>query len=239
MKNPMLKLFAAAITLSVGISAPAFAEPPIGSRIDRGGKGLSQRHHQLTGSAPRVGLYEYYRCRAALNRPVALKALDMAFDGEEQQEQLSKVFRRYSWAVDEKEDCFTGLGNVQMHITSVGAMGSFAEWAIDAYYDADDVARIASLTADDWKTTGLTPRNGSEAFGMCVTQAHGTLVYDLVNSGLETAEESQAIQALVPHLGPCVRDGQEVSFDKTSLRSMLAFGLYRTLSEAAALRGEG
>ena len=239
MKNAMLKLFAAAIGLSVGISAPAFADPAIGTRIDRGGKGLSQRHHQLTGTAPRVGLYEYYQCMAGLNRPVALKTLDMTFDGEEQRAQMAKLFRPVQWPIDEQEDCHTMLGGVKMRFHNVGVVGGFAEWAIDTYYDADDVARIASLTADDWKTTGLTPRNGSEAFGMCVTQAHGTLVYDLVNSGLETAEESQAIQALVPHLGPCVRDGQEVSFDKTSLRSMLAFGLYRTLSGAAALRGEG
>lgn len=69
-----------------------------------------------------------------------------------------------------------------------------------------------------------------------MAQARPDLVWQLIEAQPESGEEAAAIGALVPVLGPCLVEGTDARFDKGSLRSLLAFGLYRTLSQMEKLR---
>ncbi|WP_379550585.1 hypothetical protein [Qipengyuania sp. DGS5-3] len=123
-----------------------------------------------------------------------------------------------------------------MSYDPVTAVSGFSEFFIQDRIDENDIVRISDLTHDDWQSPQLSPRNGSEMIGLCVAQAGGMLVYDLIEAEPESDRETAAIRSIVPLLGPCLTDGVEVSFDKTSLRALLAHGLYRTLSQIDALK---
>ena len=64
-------------------------------------------------------------------------------------------------------------------------------------------------------------------FGDCVTAARPDAVDALVRTRVTSDEESAAIAALGENFGPCLWEGQSISFSRESLRAALADALYR------------
>ena len=223
--------------MGLAASVPVAADPPTGTRVDRGVEGLSGRHNTLRDKSPRPGINAYFRCVASLDRARAGKVVLLEYMSREQGELLGKVGQRSAFAVDRREDCFSdfGGGGVEIGFDRASAIGAFAEFFTLQEFDAEDAARLALLERDDWQTPALTPRNGSEMIGLCTAQAAGADVFHLIETAPASDEEAAAIQKVVPFLGPCLTDGVEVSFDETSLRALLAHSLYKALTGMEAL----
>jgi hypothetical protein len=64
-------------------------------------------------------------------------------------------------------------------------------------------------------------------FGECVSRADATNVRQFISAPARSSMEASSIQALAPKLGPCIAQGNQIKFNKTVLKGMLAEGLYR------------
>ncbi len=62
-------------------------------------------------------------------------------------------------------------------------------------------------------------------FARCVAATAPVEIDALLRTDVESKEERAAVSAIAPHLGPCAFEGEKLSFDYESLRSMLAFAL--------------
>ena len=230
-----------AVVLSVTAfvtSVPAAADPPIGTRIERGTGGLTGAHSTRRNQSPRPGINAYFRCMASLDRTGAARVLAHEYMSGEQTAEIGRVVPRFSQSVDRREDCFSGFGGrgVEMRYDPVSAIGGFAEFFIDRDFDVEDASDLGVLPREDWQNTALIPRNGSEMIGLCTAHAAGPEVYRLLESTPASDDETAAIQAVVPFLGPCLTEGVEASFDATSLRALLAHSLYKALTGMEALK---
>jgi hypothetical protein len=226
------------LAVLLALPEPVRADPPTGSRIDRSSGGLTGRFNPRHATSPRPGIQAYLRCVASLNRSRAGDVVALPYDSEEQLEAANRMTRRYVVTDERVQDCFSNFGDRGMQIgySSLSAVGAYSEYLALENFDRDDVAAISALTRDDWQRPELKPRNGGEAVGMCFAQAHGLLVYDLLETEAESDEEQAAIAAIAPQLGPCIPEGVEIAFDVNTLRAMLAHGLHRTLSQIEALQ---
>lgn len=236
--RPLAKAIGIAIVAAgLATSVPVAADPPTGSRVDRSSGGLTGRYNTLRDQSPRPGINAYFRCVASMDRARAGKVALLEYMSAEQREMIGKVGQRSAFAVDRREDCFSdfGGGGVQINFDPVSAIGGFAEFFVTRDFDAEDASRLSTLTREEWQTTDLTPRNGSEMIGLCTAQAAGADVYGILETVPATDEEMAAIQKVVPVLGPCLTDGVEISFDAASLRALLAHSLYKALIGMHAL----
>lgn len=237
-----MRLFSRLALLLAGMAAlaampgPVLADPPTGSRIDRSSGGLTGRFNPRLADSPRPGIQAYLYCIASLNRTNATKVIGLPFNSEEQLEEAGALTRRYSVGDERVQDCFSSFGSVQLAYHPLSAVGAYSEYLTLKKYDRDDVAAIASLTRDDWQRPELKPRNGGEAVGMCTAQAHGEMVYDLIETEAESADEQALIAKIAAVLSPCISQGAEIAFDAITLRAMLAHGLHRTLSQMEAIK---
>ncbi len=228
-----------AVALAVGMmgSFPAAADPPTGTRVERGSGGLSGRHNTLRDVSPRPGINAYFRCVASLDQARADKITLLEYMSAEQREMIGKIGNRSGFSMDRREDCFSGFGGggVEIRYDPVSAIGGFAEYFATRRFAVEDAGRLGTLTREDWRSPDPTPRNGSEMIGLCTAQAAGPDVYRLLETSPASDEETAAIQKVVPFLGPCLTDGVEVSFDAASLRALLAHSLYKALTGMEAL----
>ena len=228
----LLLACSAGATLATG----AMADPPTGTRIDRAAPGLSNRDNPLHSASARPGVNRYLRCSASLGRSRAIKLLDEPFRSAEQIEAAIRFNPGVTYEDTRSANCFEEMGSVQIGYDPVVAVGAFAEFLVRDRFDKDDIAAIASLSTEDWRSPGLLPRNASEALGMCVAQARADLILALIDAAPESEAEDAALGELVPLLGPCLVEGAEARFDKGFLRALLAYGLYRTLAQMTTLR---
>jgi hypothetical protein len=75
-------------------------------------------------------------------------------------------------------------------------------------------------------------------FGECVSRADAANVRGFISAPPGSALETSSVQALAPKLGPCIAQGNQIKFNKTVLKGMLAEGIYRLsmASKAGAVK---
>ncbi|MBK6413188.1 hypothetical protein [Sphingopyxis sp.] len=99
------------------------------------------------------------------------------------------------------------------------------------YRDAPSAALKALPVRDYAKefASGTVPNTilSLRQFGDCVARIAPAESHSLVMSDIYTAEENNAITAVLPNLQACMPPGQSVSFGRGILRGALAEGLYR------------
>jgi hypothetical protein len=66
-----------------------------------------------------------------------------------------------------------------------------------------------------------------DALGQCVVRANPVNAQILLRSKINSDEEMQAIQGLVPNLRACVDKGSQFKLDRESLRGVIALNFYR------------
>lgn len=236
-----MRVFVAFISLAIALFlVPDIAKADMqgagASRIDRAAPGLTQRHLPKNSDSPRAAINIYLRCSASLNRSEGLEVIRLPFGSAEQVASVNNFLPKYILSDPLQADCFSSFGSLEISYDEMTAVGAIAEFFITERYKEKDVAAISTLTKEDWKQSDFVPRNASEAFGMCVVQAQPSSIFALVEAEPESRREVAAFESLVPLLGPCLSDGQEISFDKTFLRSTLVFGLYHILAQSHKVR---
>jgi hypothetical protein len=72
------------------------------------------------------------------------------------------------------------------------------------------------------------PQNGWEAFSLCLVRRNPTAARAILDTSARSEGEERAVRALVPEIAPCVPAGQQLKFDRMSVRLYVAWGLYRS-----------
>jgi hypothetical protein len=213
----------AALTVLPGA---ALAQSAIGAQVDHNKKRMTDFDDLFFQNSARAGINVVSLCMAE-KRPVqAMKTLSHGFMSGEQAKSLDRFFKRFFY-----DSSCNLTRQVETDVPSVPVIGGLAEYFLIRKYDSEDRASLDAMTETDWQAGTMKPHNSNEMFGQCVVRADRTAIFNLVNTIPDTDSEAESIEAIVPSLGPCVTDGQEVAFDKTSLRAILAFSLYRAVSQ--------
>ncbi|UAB77240.1 hypothetical protein INR77_10475 [Erythrobacter sp. SCSIO 43205] len=227
------------ITLAFAVTVlgatTALADPPIGSRVSRGEQGLTKRYDPRQADSPRPAVNAYLRCAASLDRSKARDVLELPYRSREQIEATDDFMPKVKWGEARTQDCFSDFGTLQIGYDSSVMVGAFSEYFFEKDFGQDYVEMISGLSPEDWGNPVMRPRNASESLGMCMAQSQPQSIAALIESEPASQGETAAIQAIAPHLGPCITEGVEAKFDKSSLRALLSFGLYRTLHQATEL----
>lgn len=71
-------------------------------------------------------------------------------------------------------------------------------------------------------------------FADCVVRRAPETVHSLLTAPVESERERAAVAALKPHMNPCMKEGLQVTFNKSSLGGLLAEAMYRSLTQGEA-----
>lgn len=212
-------------TSATQISAQSVPGGVTGSHINRkesGATGAFTARHQ--GSS-RAAFNAYARCAAELFSPLARRVLAQPFGTAQQENAVENVTR---FLGNRSEECFSAAG-IRVQASSLSFTGAFAEHFIEHAFIKSDVERMIADDTPEWSSSRPAPSNANERFGACVVQTSALAIHDLALSVPDSRSETAALTAIVPALSPCIVQGQEVKFDRSSLRSILSVALYRAL----------
>lgn len=114
--------------------------------------------------------------------------------------------------------------------------------AEEVYLDSNPTPLALPAGSSEVLATRVFPASGGTdrarsvaAFADCIAY-HGTIEGDtLLRTDPASPEEGEAIRALVPILSNCIVAGEEISFTATSIRAMVAEGLWARSHYGAAL----
>jgi hypothetical protein len=212
------------------IATPAFAEPPIGSRLgqrlDKNGveneRDSAQSAHQLAG------------CILAKKGSTGADLLHARSVDE-----LKKLQARMNGEVD----CFAILpGNdfvegVRVSYPPEIMRGDLAEELLKRNRAA--VAKLASLPIQKGYSRSWFPFTGRpqsvDEMATCVAETNSPAVMALVDSEPFSDRENSAFANLIPVLGPCLVAGTKLEGKREPLRAALAEALYQRMANP----GEG
>ena len=209
--------------LLLTVPAIAFAQPETGSLIDRNRGSVGTVRSEGREAARQV-INTYGRCVARNRTQRAAQVLDMPLMDEAQNRELSRF-------IGGEDRC---LGNDLMqarfdHLTVLGAM---AEHFVVSRYSNTALSSVARLSqAED--SAGQLARSGWESIATCVARGDPAAAYALVQSQPTSDDERAAMTRLMPQFAPCLPRGDN-SFNRSSLRAIVAAGLYRVLTVASA-----
>ncbi|WP_228243798.1 hypothetical protein [Porphyrobacter sp. GA68] len=196
------------------------------------GSNVSRRESGATGSvdlrhrgSSRAAFNAYARCAAELFPTLARQALAEPYGTEQQSKAVNRLTRMLG---HQSERCFSAEG-VLVQGGFLSFAGAFAEHFVEHSFNKRDIEALAADTTAEWRLSRLKPNNATERFGQCVIQTSASDVRGLILSPPDSSAETSALAAIVPALSPCIIEGQEVKFDRSSLRFILSMALYREL----------
>ena len=214
---------ATVLTTPVNVAAQAVT----GSNINRKEAGATGRYSSVAGQSARAGFNALSRCIAETFEVSARQALLFPFDEEQQNKSIAKITDRSGTRI---EECYSA-DSIQASGSTISYAGAFAEFFLDHRFKDSDVDALVEDKNDAWLAARTKPRNAYERFGECVVNSSVDKVYALVSTVPDSLPETKAIAEVAKALPPCVLKDQQVSFDRTSLRSILAVALFRALDE--------
>jgi len=200
-----VKLFLTYMAMLAAATPSAFAQPA--------------EPRQPTTARDLRALHDFARC-VALGRPARVREvlmLDPAVEGTTEQ------FIRLT---DQANNCTSG------RLMGGGLMfrGALAE----ALLRRDLGGRsIAAATAFNPALPPLQAHDAAEFMGMCLIRTHPAQVEALFASPVGSGEELGALNALRPHLGDCIPQGQNAALNLHGIRAALAAAGYRLLHHNA------
>lgn len=208
-RGPAMFRFWFVVLLSLG-AAPAAAqtaETPIQPSVDT--------------PAQRQSLRDLLTCLARQRPEWARRTMAQPYLSEAQA-------RMASYALGGRDTCLRGNDPVEVTFRTSNLVGSLAELFLRAEIDQVDPARLsAALIA-------LDPLNVSEDFALCVTARNAAAARELALSGFGSAVETAAAERLAIGVAPCTNQGENLTVDLQSLRSLASFALYRAVSSLRA-----
>ena len=204
------------------IAGAAQAQPETGSLIDRN-RGSVGTVRSESREAARQVINTYGRCVARNRSQRAEQLLELPLMDEAQNRELNRF-------IGGEDRC---LGNDLMqarfdHLTVLGAM---AEHLVVTRYANVGLSSISRL-AQGGDAAGQLARSGWESIATCIARGDPAAAYALVQSAPTSDDERAAMTRLMPQFAPCLPRGDN-SFNRSSLRAIVAAGLYRVLTVAS------
>ena len=183
-------------------------------------------HWRLPGEIPQHGLLDvairkvhaHGQCYVEQQPALAQRLVDAPL-GSEEQAAVAKELKRA------KVRC--GYPGDELKAPPMLFAGAVAEQLVETRF-----ANRPLVLAPD--AAAPAPRNGIEALAQCVARRNPANVRALLGTTPTGPDEAVAARRIVPDLSPCVMEGTTLRFNKVSLRSLLALGLYREATTAGA-----
>jgi hypothetical protein len=201
-------------------SGPAWAQPEIGSLIDRNREAVGSVRSE-TNAAAREVMNTYGRCVARNRTRRAETILGLPLMSSEQNDALRDFF----------EDGDTCLGNDigQLRFNYLAIAGAMSEWFVLNRYADVGLGRVAQFGE---QTSDLS-RSGYEAIATCIARTDPAAAFALIETRPASAQERAVLGRIIPSVAPCLPRGEN-TFNRSSLRATIATGLYRLLVVASA-----
>jgi hypothetical protein len=86
---------------------------------------------------------------------------------------------------------------------------------------------LAARVAADSSRPPVQARNETELMGLCVVRADPAGAETLFRTVPMTPPETNALNAILPHVSPCLRRGVQMNLNRMMLRATLALAAYR------------
>ena len=217
----MIRSFFASAGAILLLASAASAEPEPGSRIDTNRGSVGGIDNENAETAIRV-MNTFGRCVARNRSRRAEEILALPLYSREQGALTRRVIGG--------EDGCMGAGDRQLSFSPPLLVGAMAEWFVLQRHDSRDLGDISRISDERLGEVGLTPRTGYEDFAICVVRRDAAAVRELIRTRPASDDERGVVSRLSPHLGPCLPEGGSFTFNRPSLRGILAAGLYRVLS---------
>ena len=223
----------AAIPLTVCAGASLAQENPINTPVSPPAYGdihVPPSEENLSAKEVREGMVKFARCVAG-RRAKESHAFVLDQTGQ-------------SWSVIEKkidDDCVLDAvqnpsGEVRVSTNNRDLLFALAEVLVQkrlAAYDPAQIPAAAPLGPD---------YSGASSIGECAVRANPQGARQLLRTRINSKEERQAVQALMPAFAGCIPAGVEVRPDLTTLRGNVAVYYYRLAhapkSQAVTARNE-
>lgn len=215
----------AAALFAVAHSGAAIAKPETGTRFDRAPGAVPELDPNKDGAAAKATNL-FSRCIANQRQRAAERLLDMPLGGSAQTTGIAAL-------IGGQEECI--YGNLKLRFQPGAMIGGMAEGVIALRYKNADVAGLAAITDEQLDAAGVAPRTGAEDFATCIVRRDPAGAKALIASEVSSAAEAAQVKRLVPHLGGCLVAGGSVKLNAFSVRTHVAVGLYRLLSNASKL----
>ena len=212
------------VALSLSVSAPAFAEPESGSRIDRKPMAVTDSANDPVLSKV---VNQFARCVANSRPQWSDQVLAMDLMSAEQ----VKAAREGTYGIN---SCFT-TSQYDLALSPLSLIGGLADQRFVERFAGRPVEALAKVTDDQLFASAAAPTNTVEDLAMCLARKDPAAVRQLVDTKPTTAAEAALITRLIPHLGPCVPQGLSIKFNKQTVRAYAALGLYELMANEAAL----
>jgi hypothetical protein len=181
---------------------------------------------QAQAASPHQVLNSFARCLAQAKPDMARAVLALPTGSREQMAAAAGM-------LNGNDPCGPDRGEFELDIRGLGLIGGLAEGLLDVQSQTRNMATLASWNDQAIDGSGLRPRNANEDLGLCVVRRAPDETRRLLGTASGSSGEQQAVNAIVPHLGPCSPAGASLSFDRPTIRAQLAIALYRA---AAFLR---
>jgi hypothetical protein len=224
MSRTIRRLRLAPLLAALAASAsPALAEPETGSLIDRNRDSVGSVRSEASDAARQV-MNAFGRC-VARNRSERVTAiLDMPLYSQDQGKALQSLMDREGACLGDDVSSFRS--------DALGIVGAMAEWFVLNRYAGVGLGRIVQIAPPEpGEATTV-----HELIATCIARSQPAAAFALIRTRPASDDEQTALARLVPHFAPCLPKGQN-RFSRSSLRAIVAAGLYRVLSAASGPGG--
>jgi hypothetical protein len=158
-------------------------------------------------------LVDYTRCFANDRPSVAESILNLPLHSDEQEAAIRKSFGG-------RDNCLNKVGgSLRIFAPSVLIAGLAQEQFLRRHRRTDINALVTAGSS-------VAPRNGWEAFSLCVVRRNPQTARGVLDARVKSPDEEAAVKALIPDLGPCVLEGTQLKLDRFAIRTYMAVGLY-------------
>lgn len=210
-----------AAMMAIGLcGSPLFAQPEIGSLVNRDRGAVGYLENVDRANSAQV-MNAFAQCFARQRERASEAIVQLPYFSEEQGAATRRLISSY-------ERCL-GDNEVQLRFPVQLLVGGMAEYFILRRYEGVDISALTALDDAAIMRAGLSGRNGYENLAVCVVRRDPASARALVATAPRTEAERTVIARLVPHLAPCVPADFTMSFDRGSLRALMAIGVYRAV----------
>ena len=208
---------------SLCVAAPASAQPS-SSRIDQNRGAVSSVSKRDPQSAIRA-TNAFGQCIAQRDHIRVRRALELPLASNEQLSILRK-------SIDTFDECLGSSREFDtLTLPPLLFAGAAAEWFVSVNRERIDLTSLAGMTDEALDKTDYKPRTDLEDVGLCLVRRNPANALALVLTRPTSQEESAAVKAMIPDIGPCMPAGQEVQLNVPNLRAITAYAIYRAASK--------
>lgn len=160
-------------------------------------------------------LHNFGACVVERSPRGARDALSLDYQSKEYQERMMEVLKGTDYCLSP---------NGQMIASPVLYAGSMAEALLKSEFKSAD---LAQLLAYDPARQVIQARSSTETMALCTVLNAPQATGRLLATEPTTKEETEAMKAIGPVLGECLKKDMKLSLNKPALRSLLALAAWR------------